>query len=314
MKRSNILLIVVLALSATFTSCKKKGCTDPTATNYSADAEKDDESCVYPTTKDVSMNITGLPDLGPNYRYETWIAYNNMAISLGTFDVDASGTMSTNTFTGSTVDIESATVLVVSIEPFPDSDPTPSDVKILGGGFYNDVSTLSISYVAAVSSDLSTAAGEYVIAAPTTTTSADDVSGVWFYNPSASIPQMTLPTLSTGWEYEGWAVIDGTPMSTGKFTNPSIADNSALYSATEAAAPNYPGEDFVQNAPAGVTLPTDLSGKEVFVTVEPVTDNSPEPFILKPLMGTVPTTASPMTPYTLTNNSAATNPVGTATR
>jgi hypothetical protein len=31
------------------TSCKKEGCTDPNATNYSEEAKKDDGSCVYPT-------------------------------------------------------------------------------------------------------------------------------------------------------------------------------------------------------------------------------------------------------------------------
>lgn len=313
MEKTNLLLIVALVMCVGIASCKKKGCTDPTAVNYSSEAEKDDESCVYPT-KDITINITGLTDLGPNYKYEAWIAYNNMAISLGTFDVDASGNMSTSTFTGNTTDIESAMVLVVSIEPFPDTDPAPTDVKILGGGFNGNSANLSISYVAAVGNDLSTSAGEYIIGAPTTTTGTDDLSGVWFYNPGSPNPQMTLPALSAGWEYEGWAVINGIPMSTGKFTNPNVADNSSFYSGTEAAAPNYPGEDFIQNAPVGSTFPTDLSNQTVFISVEPITDNSPEPFVLKPLIGTVPTSASPMTPYTLSNNSLVTNPVGTAMR
>jgi hypothetical protein len=314
MKRTCVLLIGALAVGAVFASCKKKGCTDPTATNYNSEAEKDDESCTYPATKDLTLNISGLPDLGSNYKYETWIAYNNMAISLGTFDVDAAGTMSTNTFTGSTIDIESATVLVVTIEPFPDSDPTPGTVKILGGNFNGNSADLSIAYGAAVGSDLSTSTGEYVIDAPTTNTTTDNLSGLWFYNPSAIEPQMSLPTLTAGWEYEGWAVIGGIPMSTGKFTNPEIADNAAMYSATEAAAPSYPGEDFVQNAPAGITFPTDLSGQAVFISVEPVTDNSPDPFVLRPLVGTVPTSANSMTPYTLNNNATATNPFGTVMR
>lgn len=316
MRRTHLLILAALVVSSVFTSCKKKGCTDPTAMNYNSEAEKEDESCVYSATKDLSVNITGLPDLGPNYKYETWIAYNNMAISLGTFDVDATGTMSTSTFTGNRIDIESATVMVISIEPFPDANPTPSNVKILGGNFdVNNGSSanLSISYVAAVGDDLSTSAGDFVIDSPTTTSTSDDLSGVWFFNPGTANPQMTLPSLSSGWVYEGWAVIGGVPMSTGKFTDPNISDNSALYSGSE-VAPNYPGEDFVQNAPAGSTFPTDLSGQSIFVTVEPATDNSPEPFVLRPLVGTVPTSASPMTPYTLSNNAAATSPSGTATR
>tara|TARA_B100001964_G_scaffold211388_1_gene246627 strand:+ start:829 stop:1455 length:627 start_codon:yes stop_codon:yes gene_type:complete len=41
-----IYLLIVTAL--VFTACKKEeGCTDSTATNYNADAEKDDGSCIY---------------------------------------------------------------------------------------------------------------------------------------------------------------------------------------------------------------------------------------------------------------------------
>jgi len=39
-------LIIAAVSSVAFVGCKKKGCTDPTATNYSAEAEKDDGSCI----------------------------------------------------------------------------------------------------------------------------------------------------------------------------------------------------------------------------------------------------------------------------
>ena len=42
------LLYLLIATSLVFTACKKEeGCTDSTATNYNADAEKDDGSCIY---------------------------------------------------------------------------------------------------------------------------------------------------------------------------------------------------------------------------------------------------------------------------
>lgn len=46
MKTTVKILIPVLALTA-FTSCKKEGCTDPAAVNYSEEAKKDDNSCQY---------------------------------------------------------------------------------------------------------------------------------------------------------------------------------------------------------------------------------------------------------------------------
>lgn len=47
-KSSFIILIVVVSVATVFTtSCKKKGCTDPEALNFSEEAEKDDGSCSY---------------------------------------------------------------------------------------------------------------------------------------------------------------------------------------------------------------------------------------------------------------------------
>lgn len=56
------MLAIAAMTAATITSCKKKGCTDETATNYDADAKKDDGSCELPTSsaedKSISENIT----------------------------------------------------------------------------------------------------------------------------------------------------------------------------------------------------------------------------------------------------------------
>jgi len=40
-------LFLTLGLIFAFTSCKKKGCTDPLATNYNSEAKKDDGNCEY---------------------------------------------------------------------------------------------------------------------------------------------------------------------------------------------------------------------------------------------------------------------------
>ena len=43
----NLLILVLITISVL--SCKKEGCTEPTATNYNEDAKKDDGSCIFPT-------------------------------------------------------------------------------------------------------------------------------------------------------------------------------------------------------------------------------------------------------------------------
>jgi hypothetical protein len=60
MKKMMILMTVTSVLGLGIASCKKKGCTDPDALNYNAEAKKDDGSCQYDSTSDVyvSANIT----------------------------------------------------------------------------------------------------------------------------------------------------------------------------------------------------------------------------------------------------------------
>lgn len=47
MKLNLIYFASALILGASFTSCKKEGCTDQLASNYDSTAERDDESCVF---------------------------------------------------------------------------------------------------------------------------------------------------------------------------------------------------------------------------------------------------------------------------
>ncbi|MFQ5967902.1 MAG: hypothetical protein ACE5MI_09875, partial [Acidimicrobiia bacterium] len=103
---------------------------------------------------------------------------------------------------------------------------------------------------------------------------------------------LVLPALPAGWKYEGWAVVDGTPLTTGKFTDVAAADEAAPFGGP-GRMPPFPGEDFVTNAPEGVTLPTDLSGATIVISVEPDPDDSEAPFALKPLVGQVPEDAEP---------------------
>ncbi len=119
---------------------------------------------------------------------------------------------------------------------------------------------------------------------------------------------LTLPALPTGWKYEGWAVINGILVTTGKFTNINTTDEFDGFSGPEALGiPNgddgfFPEEDFLFESPNGLTFPTDLSGGKVVISIEPVPDNSPLPFTLKPLVGDIPSDAVEHKAYMMNQN------------
>lgn len=269
------------------------------------------------TTSDslLNLNLTGLQDLGSDYAYEGWIMVDGAPKTTGIFTVDENGTPSTTTFELSEEDLEKATAFILTIEPSPDSDPAPSDVHILAGDFSADNAELTVSHGAALGTDFADATGKYIIATPTDGMDNNEESGVWFLDNSSgsAVAGLNIPTLPEGWAYEGWAVIDGTPVTTGTFTSASGADSASTFSGT-AGGPPYPGEDFIQNAPAGLSFPTNLQGATIVISVEPVPDNSPEPFVLKPLVGMAAADAPVHSVLDMANNAVTTNPVGTASR
>ena len=294
-KVKSITLLALMAL-VFITSCKK------------------DEETPVSTTGNLNMEITGLEDLGSDFAYEGWIIVNGQAVSSGVFEVDASGNMSKTSFEVSLSDLNAASTYVLTIEPSPDSDPDPSSVHILAGDFDGASASLSVAHSAALGNDFMASIGGYILATPTDGGSdTNENSGVWWLDPTAGPGAgLDLPVLPAGWSYEGWAVVDGTPISTGRFISVTGADDSNIYSSTSAAGPPFPGEDLLMNAPGGLAFPTDLTGKTVVISVEPQPDNSTAPFLLKPLVGVVPVDAIDHTPYQMTNNASNTNPIGMA--
>ncbi|MFK7946122.1 MAG: anti-sigma factor [Saprospiraceae bacterium] len=267
-----------------------------------------------PTTDTFTLDISGLEDLGDDYAYEGWLIVDGSPVSAGIFNVDANGELSATSFEVDVADLENATAYVLTIEPSPDNDPAPSSVHILAGDFSGDAAAITVDHASAIGTNFTTSTGEFILATPTDgSMTTDELSGVWWLNPSGPEASLDLPTLPEGWKYEGWAVIDGTPVSTGTFTSVSGSDDAAPFSGTT-AGPAYPGEDFLMNAPTGLTFPTDLTGGTIVISVEPSPDNSAAPFLLKPLVGTVPTGATDRTLYGMNNNAMNTNPTGTVTK
>jgi len=273
--------------------------------------KKDDDDDPSPN-KNLTLNLSGLEDLGSSYVYEGWMIVNGAAITTGVFTIDANGAMSQNTFSLNRANLDAATTFVLTIEPANDPDPAPSSTHVLAGDFSGSDAALTIGHMAALGSDFTSSEGKYILATPTNGAMNDEKSGLWFLDPAAGPGAgLVLPTLPAGWAYEGWAVINGSPVTTGTFTSTNEADNFSGFSGSMAGPP-FPGEDYLMNAPAGQTFPVDLSGGVAVISVEPVPDNSPMPFALKPLIGMIPAAAMDHTAYTMAFNAQAIE--GTASR
>lgn len=279
-----------------------------------ATACSDDDSVSTPLNSNLNLNLSGLEDLGSDYVYEGWIMVNGSPITTGRFSINSSGTLSQSSFSLLKSQLDVATAFILTIEPAVGDDPAPSDVHVLAGDFSGTNGSLTIQHPAALGNDFTASAGKYILATPTDSDMTNEDSGVWFLDNSgaAPVPGLTLPTLPAGWKYEGWAVVNGTPISTGTFLTASGMDSSGMFSGTNASPP-FPGEDFLVNAPTGVTFPTSLLGKTVVISIEPNPDNSPAPFALKPLVHNVPTTAATHTVLTMNQNLSAV-PMGTVSR
>ncbi|QTN38866.1 anti-sigma factor [Cryomorphaceae bacterium] len=277
---------------------------------FTACSEDDDDSSS--NQGNLELNLSQLAQVEADEVYEGWIIVDGAPVSTGTFTVDDAGVLSRTRFTVDEADLAAATDFVLSIEPKQDNDPAPSDIKILGGAFNGDEAMVSAAHPAALNADLSNAMGTYLLATPTTSDMTDELSGVWFLDGSNGSAGLDLPALPANWIYEGWAVINGTPVSTGRFSDPSVADLDAPFSGTDAGSPPFPGEDFVMNAPNGLTFPVDLAGMPLVISIEPNPDNSEAPFAFKPLF----TMAGAMdhVNYPIENQVASNFPTGSVSR
>jgi hypothetical protein len=303
----NYLLTLLLCTAVIMSGCKD---------------DDDDPQPNPPTasnTKNITLNITGLKNLGSSAQYEGWLIVNNNPVSTGKFTVNANGVLSKTVFAVDSNSVNNATAFVLTIEPVPDNSPIPHDRHILAGEFNTNTATITTAHGEALGADQTNASGSFILATPTDGgMNTDELSGVWFLNPGSPNPgdetaALSLPALPAGWIYEGWAVINGMPLTTGKFSQVDAADQAAPFSGPM-MGPSFPGEDYLQNAPTGLSFPTNLQSDTIVVTIEPVPDTDDAPFFLAPLKSGVPAGAADHTPINLNNVAAMTMPAGTATR
>jgi len=291
-----VILSIVMILSGLMMSCDK-------------DEDGIDQSTLV-------LDISGLKDLGEDYVYEGWIRLDEEIISTGTFTVDENGGMSKTMFDMDVENLEQASSFMITIEPASGSGSEPGKVRLMAGKFSGSEAELTIHHGNAIGTDLTSAKGKYILATPTDgNSSSNENSGIWWLDPNNGHGRsLELPELPEGWKYEGWAIIDDVPVSTGKFRSVVAADESDKYSETTTAGFDFPGEDFLLNAPSGLSFPVNLSGRTVAITVEPDPDNNSEPFFLQPLSGNIPDPAESHVLYDMTNTIKSSAPTGVAKR
>ena len=305
-----ITTLAIIAAGILFTSCSKN-----------------DEI----TEKTVSQSFQNLPDVGANYVYEGWLIVGTEKISTGRF----SSTEGAN-YTSGSIDINkvnAATAYVLTIEPKTETGvdlTSPSGWIFSKGNFTKNTASPSTNdALYSGSTNLETATGNFFLKAPSVGTTGSDANGIWFID---ALPPTTggftnLPTLADGWIYEGWVVVPNTnggmtPVSTGRFTDPNLEDESFFGAASnnEFKGPNgvppFPGEDFIvnpNNRYAGVTFPIDLQNATVVVTIEPTTNDAEAPFGLKPFVIALSNQAT-ATAVNITNNYSGKSISGTVNR
>jgi len=289
------------------------------ATLTFASCSSDDDSGNNPTTSNLTLNLQGLEDLGSGFAYEGWVMVDGTPMTTGVFTVDSSGALSQTSFAVESDLLDAATSFILTIEPVPDPDPAPADSKYIAGEFSNDIANLTTDFGPAPG-DFTTSSGSYFLRTPTdelpgTANNGNDTNGVWFGIPGMPpTADFDLPTLPAGWIYEGWVIGDAGPISPGTFNDFSTQDSGNIFSGTENnIGPPVPGEDFFNNLPAGESLPFSVVGRMVVITVEPVPDNAPGPFTLKPLASVAGSDTAPNS-QSFSNNVTNSFPTGSVSR
>lgn len=227
-------------------------------------------------------------------------------VSTGIFSVDQLGNLSQTEFNISDSDANNASAFILTIEPFPDLDPAPADSHILAGDINSGSADVSVGHPAAIGDDLTSSTGFFELNNPTGGKGSGFENGIWYVSsfPPPTTAGLNLPTLPTGWVYEGWVVENNlnTSISTGTFTDENGPDSDGAGVDAGLGSPFlFPGQDFINPA-------RDLSENySAVISIEPVPDNSPAPFTLKPLLLPI---ANTFGRQLMDNNALATNPFG----
>lgn len=259
----------------------------------------------------IEFNLTGLPAIPDTMAFAVWFENEDTSQTQPVilFSGDAeNGNLSYKSEKPLRM-LQTAQLFWVTIERKSILDSLPPGIpansrKILGGRFSYASCNLGVGENVF---NFDNGSAVFNLLTPTDPSNATPLSGIWFVD---SVSQtitagLDLPQLYGGWRYEGWVQVNGVLVSTGRFISPKGVDQFNGYGSTSAPLP-FPGEDFLTNAPAGLTFPLNLSGAKVYITME-VNDNrnagTSAGIIL--FEGTLPSPAQSGVTYTMANANAA---------
>jgi hypothetical protein len=260
--------------------------------------------------------------LPAGYAFELWAKPADTALYAQTsvwqrvtrFNLDASGGLldsngalvAGNRVKNLPVDLDDYDSLQITIERTDDDHTTPSQTVYLHGRIPPNLDSAHVPRLE-FPSPIGQSSNYFMMLTPTDSDTSDELSGVWFIfrdQPGPSDSGLFIPPAPAGWLYEGWVHHSDAWLSTGKFRRAAGSDMENPYCGA-GTRPQFPGEDFLQNAPAGLgfTFPFELTaGDVVQVTLEPDPDPSADPFRVTLLSDTL---SGQIAPATLTGMTMA---------
>jgi len=157
------------------------------------------------------------------------------------------------------------------------------------GSFQVNAALLSTGHPFSISLNLTTMGGTFRLLTPNITN--NDTSGIWFVDIDSTnsyVPSLNISgqTDTSGWRYVILVTQNSQTFSLGSFIDPLGACDDSTYSGTLPI--RFPGQNLVQNAPAGLTFPISLAGAEVSIYVKPTKGSFKDLPGLKLLNATVP--------------------------
>lgn len=229
-----------------------------------------------PQPSGFKVEAKNLPPLSTGH-YDAWVINGDTKTNIAKFNVDQNGNLATvegkaiegNSFPYQGGLVEGNTV-AISVEAADSKDDKPSPSVILHGPLKADGSAELVFDVVS----LSAVSGKYMLATPTDDPAKNESSGLWFGVPGTKpVPLLTMPPAPLGWKYEGWVTNQSKLISLGRFADARAKDDFNGYSATKKPAPNFPGQDFLVNAPAdlGFAFPINLAdgSSKAAISLEP---------------------------------------------